>query len=160
MPTVVPKKLLQSTAGEHALRFGFGGVVTLLTGLVAHRLGPSIGGLFLAFPAILPAALTLVDEHDGREQAIDDTRGAALGSIGLGAFAFICWRFADSGPPFVVLAGSMLAWMAIGSAAWALTFGRRSQGAHRAGSASSADRAPAHLSRERRSAPARRRGRR
>ena len=160
MPTFVPKKLLQSTAGEHALRFGFGGVVTLLTGLVAHRFGPSIGGLFLAFPAILPAALTLVEEHDGRKQAIDDTRGAALGSIGLGAFALVCWRFADAGPSYAVLAGATLAWMAIGSAAWALAFGRRSPGVRRAGSASSADRARGHLSREGRSAAARRRGRR
>lgn len=39
---------------EYAVRFIFGGLVTLITGLIAQHFGPSIAGLFLAFPAIFP----------------------------------------------------------------------------------------------------------
>ena len=39
---------------NYAVRFVFGGIVTALTGLIARRYGPGVGGLFLAFPAIFP----------------------------------------------------------------------------------------------------------
>jgi len=35
---------------EYALRFFFGGAVTVATGLIAKHYGPVFGGLFLAFP--------------------------------------------------------------------------------------------------------------
>jgi hypothetical protein len=41
---------------EFAVRFLFGGFCTVAAGLIAKRFGPSIGGLFLAFPAIFPAS--------------------------------------------------------------------------------------------------------
>src|SRR6185437_11521678 len=61
-------------------------------GLVAQRWGPSISGLFLAFPAIFPASATLVEKHEkqrknraglqgpmrGREAAALEAAGAAL----------------------------------------------------------------------------------
>src|ERR1700685_3371964 len=40
---------------EYAARFFFGGLITAAAGIVAKKLGPAIGGLFLAFPAIFPA---------------------------------------------------------------------------------------------------------
>jgi hypothetical protein len=39
------------------------GAITAAAGLIAGLYGPTIGGLFLAFPSILPASLTLV-AHD------------------------------------------------------------------------------------------------
>jgi len=48
---------------EYGTRFVFGGIVTLLAGLVADRYGPSISGLFLAFPAIFPASASLIQKH-------------------------------------------------------------------------------------------------
>ena len=49
----------------YGLRFAFGGLITAITGLIAHNFGPVVGGLFLAFPAILPASVTLIEDHDG-----------------------------------------------------------------------------------------------
>jgi len=44
-------------------RFVFGGMVTALAGLVADHYGPILGGLFLAFPGIFPAGVSLVEKH-------------------------------------------------------------------------------------------------
>src|SRR5262249_24539972 len=74
-PRFGPLGLRKTRAWEYGLRFVLGGVVTACTGLVVHAFGPSIGGLFLAFPAFLPASLTLVRQHDGRAEAVDDARG-------------------------------------------------------------------------------------
>jgi uncharacterized protein DUF3147 len=51
-------RLRQTGWPEYALRFVFGGVVTVITGWIAQRFGPVIGGLFLSFPAIFPASVT------------------------------------------------------------------------------------------------------
>jgi hypothetical protein len=91
---------------EYAVRFVFGGLITAAAGLIAHRYGPGIGGLFLAFPAIFPASATLVEKHEtqkkrraglhgvirGREAAALDAVGAASGCIGLAGFALFVWQ--------------------------------------------------------------------
>ena len=41
---------------DYIIRFVFGGAITVITGLIARKFGPVIGGLFLAFPAIFPAS--------------------------------------------------------------------------------------------------------
>ena len=90
---------------EYALRFGLGGLATVVTGLIARKFGPVTGGLFLAFPAIFCASATLIEKHErerkqkaglcgerrGEEAAALDSAGAALGSFGLLAFAVIIW---------------------------------------------------------------------
>ena len=70
------------------MRFAFGAGVALVAGVVGMRFGPLIGGLFLAFPAVLPASLTLLEKRDGLHKADVDARGAILGSCGMVAFAF------------------------------------------------------------------------
>jgi len=60
LPEFVPAAVLKLKFHEHAIRFVFGGVVSVLASLVAREYGASLGGVFLAFPAILPASLTLV----------------------------------------------------------------------------------------------------
>lgn len=123
-PSFKPDGLKKTKASEHAIRFLFGGAVTVITGLIAHRWGPAIGGLFLAFPAILPASLTLVKKHDGRAKAADDARGAQLGAIGLGAFGATVWLLSPLVKPFFLLTAGMVVWAAVGVSAWALVFGR------------------------------------
>src|ERR1700759_4884837 len=49
---------------EIVLRFLFGGLATVATGMIAKSYGPVIGGVFLAFPAIFPATATLVEKHE------------------------------------------------------------------------------------------------
>ena len=110
---------------EHALRFAFGGVVTVVVGLIAQRWGPVIGGLFLGFPSIFPAAITLVKEHDGRAKAIDDARGARLGSIALIAFAMVVWATTPTWRPAVVLSTAAITWLVVAVGVWAMVYGPR-----------------------------------
>ena len=77
-PRLTLDKLAEVKPWEYALRFAFGGAVTVATGLLAEHLGPAVAGRFLAFPAILPASLTLVKRHEGRKKAADDARGDQL----------------------------------------------------------------------------------
>src|SRR3984957_16087318 len=56
--------LKETKPHEYAVRFLFGGLCTVLAGLIAERFGPGIGGLFLAFPAIFPAGTSLIESHE------------------------------------------------------------------------------------------------
>jgi hypothetical protein len=117
---------------EYAVRFLFGGLITAAAGLIADRWGPSIGGLFLAFPAILPASATLVEKHErqkkalvglqgavrGREAAALDAAGAAIGCIGLAGFAVIVWQFLALGQPWIVLGAAGLLWLVSSGLGW------------------------------------------
>jgi uncharacterized membrane protein (GlpM family) len=108
---------------EYVVRFGFGGAVTVVAGLIAKRYGPSIGGLFLAFPAILPASLTLVKVHDGRREAAEDARGAVLGALALLAFAAVALTLVDWTHPVVTLAAATAAWSIASIILWAVWCG-------------------------------------
>ena len=108
---------------EYFLRFGFGGAVALLASVTAKALGDFAGGLALAFPAILPAALTLVKEHDGRQQAADDARGARFGAVGLTVFAVVLLVAAGEGM-WVALPLALLAWVVSSAGLWWLIYGR------------------------------------
>ena len=77
-----------------------------------------IGGLFLGFPSILPATLTLIKKHRGREPAAEDARGAAIGSVGLIAFAFVVTATAERWDAFVSLGAAAVAWLAVSLLAW------------------------------------------
>jgi hypothetical protein len=88
---------------EYLIRFALGGAATVFTGLISSRFGPSVGGLFLALPAIFCASATLIEKHEirrkreagiagkrrGQEAAALDAAGAALGALGLLAFAIV-----------------------------------------------------------------------
>jgi hypothetical protein len=82
-----PGALRNAKPGELAIRFALGAAIALAAGLVGLKFGPRVGGVFLAFPAVLPASLTLMEQKDGREKADIDAVGAILGSCGMVAFA-------------------------------------------------------------------------
>jgi hypothetical protein len=117
---------------EYAARFFFGGAITVVAGVLAKQYGPVFGGLFLAFPAIFPAAATLLDKHTrerrlragiphtirGRLAAALDARGAALGSIALAVFALFVWKFLPRwGGALSVLAALSL-WLGLSVLIW------------------------------------------
>src|SRR5579885_2292570 len=110
-----PSRLKKTSWREYAVRFAFGGLITALAAFLGARFGPAVGGLFLAFPAILPASLTLVKEHEG-----DDAAGAMAGSIGLIAFGALVWVLASSLPAWLVLILAALAWLLVGVFVWRL----------------------------------------
>lgn len=117
---------------ELGVRFLFGGLCTVGAGLIATRYGPAIGGLFLAFPAIFPASITLIQSHEkekkarigsdgtgrGRMAASMDAAGAALGSCGLFAFAWICWKALTNYNPAAVIAAATAVWLAVSVVFW------------------------------------------
>lgn len=123
-----PAGLKKASFKEHAARFLFGGVVTVLTGLVAHAWGPEIGGLFLAFPAILPASLTLVKDHDGRRKVLEDARGARASSIGLLAFAICIFTLGERIDPALTLLVATASWLMVAALLWRVEFGARGGG--------------------------------
>jgi hypothetical protein len=124
----------QSRWYEYLVRFIFGGSVTALAGIAAKHFGPEIGGLFLAFPAILPATATLLEKHEekkkglvgeqgtrrGRAVAGVDAAGAAMGSIGLVAFALVIWKRLPLSDTGLALTAASLAWIATSLALWEL----------------------------------------
>lgn len=118
LPRASLARLKKLRAWEYFVRFAFGGAVTAIAGLVAARWGLAIGGMFLAFPAILPASLTLVKRHGGRGAAIDDARGGRVGTLGLAGFAAVVAASATALPPAACLALATAAWLAIAVLAW------------------------------------------
>ena len=119
---------------EIVLRFLFGGLATVATGMIANSYGPVIGGLFLAFPAIFPATATLVENHvmqkkkkahiDGvnrsRSAVALEARGTEMGSVGLVLFGLLLWRFLVDRPAWLVLLAASLAWLITSIVLWEL----------------------------------------
>jgi hypothetical protein len=117
-PEVDLNGLRKPAAWEYMVRFAFGGTVTVAAGLLGDRFGLALGGMFLAFPSILPASLTLVKRHDGRAKAVDDARGARIGTLGLAAFAASVVLAAGHLPGPLVLAAATCAWAIVAVGAW------------------------------------------
>ncbi len=96
-----PSSLKEGRLYEYLIRFVLGGAATVFTGWISSRCGASIGGLFLALPAIFCASATLIEKHEirrkreagldgrrrGEEAAALESAGAVLGAFGMLAFA-------------------------------------------------------------------------
>lgn len=128
---ISPSSLREGRWYEYLVRFALGGAATVFTGLISSRYGASIGGLFLALPAIFCASATLIEKHEirrkreaglsgerrGQMAAALDSAGAALGAGGMFAFAAVFWLLVlrTVAGAFVV---ASLAWLALAVAAW------------------------------------------
>jgi hypothetical protein len=126
--------LKETKPHEYVVRFVFGGLSTVLAGLIAKRFGPGIGGLFLAFPAIFPASASLIESHEikrkakvgsdgrnrGRLAASLDSQGASLGCIGLMGFAFVVWKWVNGHNTFLVISVAAMIWLVIAYGLWAV----------------------------------------
>jgi len=109
---LAPAEMANANPREYALRFAFGVAVSVVAGVVGMRFGPRAGGLFLAFPAILPAALTLLEEHDGAGAADADAQGGILGAAGLLAFSAVV-AIAATRAGVIALPAALVAWTAV-----------------------------------------------
>lgn len=69
------------------IRFAAGGITSIVSGALTIAFGPRVGGIFLAFPAILGASLTLIEEQEGSVDAREDSRGSILGACAMALFA-------------------------------------------------------------------------
>ena len=126
-----PSAITSTSWREYATRFFFGGLVTVLAGLIAKHFGPVVGGLFLAFPAIFPASATFIEEQKKQQDRSSarpekqaevsvaaDAAGAAAGSIALAAFAATVWRFLPAHSSWFTLGAATLAWFAVAMLCW------------------------------------------
>ncbi|ABE64673.1 conserved hypothetical protein [Nitrobacter hamburgensis X14] len=116
---------------EYLVRFALGGAATVVTGLVSSRYGASVGGLFLALPVIFCASATLIEKHEirrkneegldgrrrGQEAAALDAAGAALGALGMLAFALV-FCIVVKASVFVAFVAASIAWLVVAMAAW------------------------------------------
>jgi hypothetical protein len=122
-----PSALKRTKWSELAIRILLGGLITALIGMIAKESGPKVGGLFLAFPSIFPAAAALVENHErrkkshlglhgetrGRREAALDAAGTAIGSLGLLVFAVITWRALPGHNAAAVLFLATLGWAVV-----------------------------------------------
>jgi uncharacterized membrane protein (GlpM family) len=111
-------KLRRPPARDWVIRFLFGAGVSAVAAVVAKVWGPAAGGLFLAFPAILLASLTLVAKEEGAHRAREDARGAALGALGLVAFGAVVWATTPRWPVWATLVTATIAWAAVSGVAY------------------------------------------
>jgi hypothetical protein len=126
-----PSALKEGRLYEYLIRFALGGAATVFTGLVSSRCGASIGGLFLALPAIFCASATLIEKHEirrkreagldgrgrGEEAAALESAGAVLGAIGMLAFAVTFSLTVEDSVPTAFI-GASLAWLVVSIAGW------------------------------------------
>jgi hypothetical protein len=106
-------RLRKSSVRAMLVRFAFGFTVSVLVGVVTHEFGDRVGGLFLAFPAILPASLTLIADEDGKRKASVDAAGAVLGGIALVSFGAVSWFLLPRIPPVWAEVTAFVAWCAL-----------------------------------------------
>ncbi len=101
------------SVGDYVTRFAFGAGISAAAAIVAAVFGAKLGGVLLAFPAIMPASLTLIEKKDGRQKAAINAYAAILGSVALIAFAIVAtYSFKHfSGAVALLLAGG--AWLLV-----------------------------------------------
>jgi hypothetical protein len=102
-----------------------------LGALVADHYGPVLGGLFLAFPGIFPAGVSLVEKHktlretegklgvwSAREQASVEATGTSVGTLGLMGFAVVLWQGLPTHNFLLMLFTATGTWIAVSSLFW------------------------------------------
>lgn len=110
-------KLRTVTPRDYLVRFAFGFLISVVSGAVTDVVGPRVGGLFLAFPAILPATVTLLEKKEGLAQAVSDIRGATIGAIGLVAFACLVTGYVQRSPALAI-GGGLVGWVLVSGLAY------------------------------------------
>ena len=89
IPGIDPGEVGTHRVRDYLIRFCFGAGISLVAGIIGMKFGPVLGGVWLGFPAILPASLTLIEKKEGKEAASVDSIGAILGAIAMIAFAIV-----------------------------------------------------------------------
>jgi hypothetical protein len=132
IPSVDVSSLRDTHWHQFVARFILGGAVTLCTGLIAQHWGPVIGGLFLTFPAIFPATVTLIERHEtekkrkagvncrarGRKAAALDAAGAVLGGWGMLCFGCAAWLALPRYPTALALGLAGALWLIVSASLW------------------------------------------
>jgi uncharacterized membrane protein (GlpM family) len=113
-----PSRLRDVDVKGLAVRFVFGFVISVAVGAIGLSAGDRVAGLFLAFPAILPASLTLIAAEDGEEEATVDAVGACFGCVGLAAYGATSWFLLPRVAPVLAELGALAAWAVVAIGAY------------------------------------------
>ena len=120
IPRFEPGRIKETRFRDYAIRFAFGGTISVVAALIGAVLKEPIGGIFTAFPAIMLASLTLIDKAEDREHASYDAVGAALGAVGFIACAFFISRTLGQWPVAASLGIGLLIWLVVSVGLYAL----------------------------------------
>jgi hypothetical protein len=120
IPRFQPGRIKEARFRDYAIRFTFGGTISVVAALIGAVLKEPIGGIFTAFPAIMLASLTLIDKAEDREHASYDAVGAALGAVGFIACAFFISRTLGQWPVAASLGMGILIWLVVSVGLYAL----------------------------------------
>jgi hypothetical protein len=112
LPAVEPGKLRKVQLKELLIRFVLGAAVSIVAGILSKAVDARFGGAFLAFPSILPASLTLVQQKEGTRRADRNAIGAVLGAAGLVGFAMIGEAAFGHLQPAIVILLAVAGWTA------------------------------------------------
>ena len=105
---------------EMLIRFGLGAGISVVAGIIGLTISPRFGGSFLAFPSILPASLTLLQEEAGTRRADRDAIGAVLGAVAMVVFAMVGEAGFGRIEPFTVLLLALAGWAVVACGLYAV----------------------------------------
>jgi hypothetical protein len=120
VPSFRPGRIKETRFRDMAVRFAFGGTISVVAALVGAATTDSIGGVFTAFPAILVASLTLIDKQEDQEHASYDAVGAALGAVGFVACALFISLTLQRWSTAASLGVGLSIWLAVSVGLYAL----------------------------------------
>jgi hypothetical protein len=104
-------KMKEARPRELGIRFLAGAATSIIAGIVTLVFGARTGGIFLAFPAILAASLTLIEQKEDSAEAREDARGAVIGGCALTLFAAVAALALGHLNPAVALLLASGAWL-------------------------------------------------
>jgi uncharacterized protein DUF3147 len=105
-------KVRELRARELGYRFIAGAMTSIAAGTATLAFGPRAAGILLAFPAILAASLTLIEEQEDSAEAREDARGAIIGGFSLALFAVVAALTLGKLSSAIALLLSAAAWFA------------------------------------------------
>jgi hypothetical protein len=127
-PSLRPDRIGQVSPKALGIRFLAGAATSVVAGVLTIAFGPRLGGIMLAFPAILAASLTLIASEEDRHEAREDARGAVLGGCALAAFAAVCALAFTHWNAALVLATATGAWLLVALGGYLLVWFRLDPG--------------------------------
>lgn len=111
-PSLRPSAVREVRGRDVGYRFLGGALTSIAAGGVTLLFGARVGGILLAFPAILAASLTLIEEEENSAEAREDARGAVMGGIALALFAAVAAVTFGSLSGALALVLATVAWFA------------------------------------------------
>jgi Protein of unknown function (DUF3147) len=105
------QKALKVRRRDTVVRFAAGAITSIAAGAVTLAFGARVGGMLLAFPAILAASMTLIEEQEDSADAREDARGAIGGGCALAIFAGVAALTLGHMPGALALLVAAAAWL-------------------------------------------------